>query len=91
MVENLDYFFCIVNCYFLYLDKIRLLVKEIDVFYFKLYLNEFIYIKVFIGIYILNMILFDKLYVKVGLLRKMFYNLRVICVIRLKRGLLERE
>lgn len=80
-VENLEYFFCIVNCYFLYLEKIKFLVEEIDVFYFKLYFNEFIYMKVFIGINILNKILFNKLCVKVGLLRKIFYNLRVICVI----------
>lgn len=91
MVENLDHFPCIVNCHSLYLDKIRSLAKEIDAFYFKPHPNEFIYIKVPIGIHTLNMILPDKSYVKAGLPRKMSHNLRVTCATRLKRGSLERE
>lgn len=82
-VENLEHFPCTVNCYSLYLEKIKSLAEEIDAFYFKPHPNEFIYMKVPIGINTLNKILPDKLCVKAGLPRKTSHNLRVTCATRL--------
>lgn len=75
--NNVEYFLCFVNCYFMYLENIKLLVEKVDVFYF--YLNcdlvVFSYQKVVMGINIFNKILFDMLCCEVGLKRKMLYSL----------------
>ena len=82
-MENLNHYPCIVNCYSLYLEKVKSLAEEIDAFYFKPHPNEFSCQKIPIGIHTLSKILPEKLCVKAGLPRKTSHNLRVTCTTRL--------